>query len=142
MTDPQLAVYHAQVRWSDADLMGHVNHARYLTFFEDARMEMLARSPHGLGDSVRGHEGGGYIAARVAVDYVAPVEFRPGLTLRVRTGVAKIGTSSWTLAGEMDDDGTVVARCEVVMVAYSYKQDRPRPLDDDERAYWHTFEAQ
>ena len=41
-------VYEAQVRWSDADIMGHVNHARYLSFFEDARMTLLATSPAGL----------------------------------------------------------------------------------------------
>ena len=38
------AVHEAQVRWSDPDRLGHVNHARYLSYFEDARMALLARS--------------------------------------------------------------------------------------------------
>ena len=53
MTDPVLAggpvraVHLAQVRWSDPDTMGHVNHARYLSYFEDARMALMATSPSG-----------------------------------------------------------------------------------------------
>jgi acyl-CoA thioesterase FadM len=41
-------LYQAQVRWSDPDQMGHINHARYLSYFEDARMQLLAASPSGL----------------------------------------------------------------------------------------------
>lgn len=130
------AEFLAQVRWSDPDQLGHVNHARYLSYFEDARMELLAWSPTRVPGSV-GHRG--CIAARVAVDYAAPVEFRPGLTLRVETEVAAIGTSSWTLEQRMYDGDTVVARCECVLVAYSYADVKSRPLDPDEREYWQRF---
>jgi acyl-CoA thioester hydrolase len=127
------AEYLAQVRWSDPDQLGHVNHARYLSYFEDARMLVLAGAPTGVPGSV---DDRGCIAARVAVDYAAPVEFRPGLVLRVETSVAAIGTSSWTLAQRMYDQTTAVAHCECVLVAYSYADSKPRALDDDERAYW------
>jgi len=131
------AVYHAQVRWSDPDLLGHVNHARYLSFFEDARMIVLAESPSGL----VGSDGDrGYIAGRVAVDYLYPVEFRPGLTLRVETSVGHIGTSSWTFLAEMYDGELLAARSETVMVAYSYGQRRSRPLDADERSFWEKYQ--
>jgi acyl-CoA thioester hydrolase len=76
----ELAVHKAQVRWSDPDQLGHVNHARFLSYFEDARMELLSRSPSGVPGAPLDR---GCIAARVAVDYRAPVEFRPGLMLRV-----------------------------------------------------------
>ena len=34
------------LRWSDPDLLGHVNHARALSLFEDARLDMgPARGP-------------------------------------------------------------------------------------------------
>jgi acyl-CoA thioester hydrolase len=126
-------VHDAQVRWSDPDMLGHINHARYLSYFEDARMALLAGSPSGL---VGSSDSRGYIAARVTVDYLRPVEFRPRLTLRVTTGVGRIGTSSWTLVARMYDGDDEVARSETVLVAYSYEQRRSRPLDDDERAYW------
>ena len=119
--------------------MGHVNHARYLSFFEDARMALLATSPSGLAGA---KDDRGYIAARVAVDYLAAVGFTPGLTLRVETWVDRVGTKSWTLLAEMFDDDTVVARCECVIVAYSYPRRRSRPLDDDERAFWEELAKQ
>jgi acyl-CoA thioester hydrolase len=134
VTDP--ADHVAQVRWSDPDQLGHVNHARYLSYFEDARMMLLAASPAGMPGAPSDR---GCIAARVAVDYAAPVEFRPGLALRVRTAVSAIGTSSWTLEQRMYDGETIVARCECVLVAYSYADRKPRPLDDDERAFWQGY---
>jgi acyl-CoA thioester hydrolase len=133
VTEPAPAVYHAQVRWSDPDTMGHINHARYLSYFEDARMRLLANSPSGLAGAP---EDRGYIAARVTVDFQYPVRFRPGLTLRVETAVTRIGTSSWTLQAELYDGAQPVARCESVLVAYSYAKGASRPLDDDEREFW------
>ncbi|MGE5827416.1 MAG: acyl-CoA thioesterase [Micromonosporaceae bacterium] len=136
MTDPAPAIYHAQVRWSDPDVMGHVNHARYLSYFEDARMELLSTSPSGLAGAP---DDRGYIAARVAVDYLYPVRFRPGLTLRVQTAVTRIGTSSWTLQAELYDGEQPVARCESVLVAYSYTKGSARPLEADERDFWTRY---
>nr|WP_275941586.1 thioesterase family protein [Planosporangium mesophilum] len=130
------AEFLAQVRWSDPDQLGHVNHARYLSYFEDARMMLLAGAPTGVPGSAGDR---GCIAARVAVDYAAPVVFRPGLVLRVETSVTAIGRSSWTLSQRMYDGDVVVAHCECVLVAYSYAGNKARPLDDDERAYWQRF---
>ena len=131
-------VYEAQVRWSDVDIMGHVNHARYLSFFEDARMTLLASSPAGLAGM---HGSRGYIAARVAVDYLWAAEFRPGLMLRVETMVSRIGTTSWTFDQQMYDGDHHVARCECVLVGYSYADRTPRRLADDEREFWRQFLA-
>lgn len=116
--------------------MGHVNHARYLSFFEDARMTLLATSPSGLAGTSGDR---GYIAARVAVDYLSPAEFRPGIVLRVESSVSRIGTSSWTFDQRMFDGDRPIARCECVLVAYSYANAKPRPLDDDERVFWERY---
>jgi acyl-CoA thioester hydrolase len=129
-------VHRAQVRWSDPDTMGHVNHARYLSYFEDARMELLSLSPTGV-PGAEDHRG--CIAARVAVDYLAPVKYRAGLALTVSTWISRVGTSSWTMTQEMFDGSTPVARCECVLVAYAYDRDKARPLDDEERAFWQGY---
>ncbi len=113
--------------------MGHVNHARYLSYFEDARMTLLAASPAGLAGAAGER---GYIAARVAVDYEFPATFRPGLMLRVETTISRIGTTSWTFDQRMYDGATLIARCECVLVGYSYEDRKPRPLAADERAFW------
>lgn len=130
------SAHDAQVRWSDEDKLGHVNHARYLSYFEDARMELLALSPTGVPGADQDR---GCIAARVAVDYLAPVRYRSGLSLSVSTWVRRVGGSSWTMIQELSDGSTPVARCEAVMVAYAYDREKARPLDDDERAFWQGY---
>ena len=47
MTDVGSRLLHftAQVRWSDPDRMGHINHTRYLTYVEEARLAFLAGVP-------------------------------------------------------------------------------------------------
>jgi acyl-CoA thioester hydrolase len=130
-------IFEAQVRWSDADTMGHVNHARYLSYFEDARMVLLSAGPMGLA----GADGDrGYIAARVSVDYQWAATFRPGLMLRIESRISDVGRSSYTFAQQMYDGDKPIARCECVLVAYSYDDAKPRSLDDDERAYLAMFE--
>ncbi len=136
MTEPAPYVYHAQVRWSDADIMGHVNHARYLSLFEDARMAMLSESPAGLAGAPGDR---GYIAAHLSIDYKYPATFRPGLALRVDTTIGHLGTTSWTFDQRMSDGGTLVALCRCVLVGYSYATGSKRVLGDDERAYWQRY---
>ena len=41
MTSPAPHPTRLQVRWSDLDPYGHVNHAAYLTFLEQARIAAL-----------------------------------------------------------------------------------------------------
>jgi acyl-CoA thioester hydrolase len=54
-----------QLRWSDPDSLGHVNHARALSLLEDARLAMV--------------EGpGGAILARLEVDYLRQLYYRVG----------------------------------------------------------------
>ncbi len=132
------ASFDVQVRWSDPDQLGHVNHAKYLTYFEDARMAVVAHAPTG----VPGSATKGCIAARVAVDYRRQVNFAPGLMLTVRTTVGRIGTSSFTLLQKLYLPGSdePAAECECVLVAFDYAANKPRPLDDDERAYWAGFQ--
>ena len=125
--------YAVQVRFSDVDHLGHVNHARHLSFFEDARMALIGASPSGLPGSAADR---GCIAARLAVDYLRPVTYQPGEAVRVRTRVDRIGRSSWTLVQQLWQDDALAARCEVVLVAYDYAAGSTRPLDDDERAWW------
>jgi acyl-CoA thioester hydrolase len=121
--------YRGQLRFSDSDAMGHVNHARFASLFEDARIGLLS-SLAGDGPPITSR---GIILARLEIDYVRPlqVDVEP---VSVFTRVVRIGTSSFTIDYELQQRGAICARGLSVLVAYDYTAGRSRPLADTERA--------
>ena len=115
-----------QLRWSDPDMLGHVNHARALALLEDARLAM-------------GNGGSGLILARLEVDYLRQLYYRVGERLPVSSWVTRIGTKSVTVRQELVQDGEVAIRADVVMVMFDFATDTSRPLTDDERAHWEGY---
>ncbi len=116
-----------QLRWSDPDSLGHVNHARALSLIEDARLAMV----DGPGGSV--------ILARLEVDYLRQLYYRAGERPSVSSWVTRIGTKSLTLRQELVQDGEVAIRADVVLVMFDFATDTSRPLTDDERAHWTRY---
>jgi acyl-CoA thioester hydrolase len=116
-----------QLRWSDPDSLGHVNHARALSLLEDARLAMV----DGPGGSV--------ILARLEVDYLRQLYYRIGERPCVSSWVTRLGTKSFTVRQELVQDGEVAIRADVVMVMFDFGTDSSRPLSDDERAHWSRY---
>lgn len=118
--------------WVDLDALGHINHAVYLRFFENARMKYFrAVGIEGLSVGA----GVGPILATTTVNYRCPVRFPDELL--VRTSCARIGRSSFTLeaaiwsreAGQICADGSFV----IVLLDYGADQ-RPTPVPEAVRA--------
>jgi acyl-CoA thioester hydrolase len=110
------------VRFRDCDAMGHVNHAVYLTYFEQGRLTFWREltgtpSPHTR-----------VIIARAECDYLSPAHF--GDELEVRVNVGDIGRSSFGLMYEIVDASSerLVARGKTVMVSYDYEKGLSVPL--------------
>jgi acyl-CoA thioester hydrolase len=118
------------VRFNDCDGMRHVNNAVYLTYVEDARIAFFQALNTGDG---RGFFGRGIIVARTEVDYVRPAMFGRG-PVQVTVDVQSIGRRSWRMGYVLGQGGEEVARSVTVMVAYDYKTQTSRPLEDVERA--------
>jgi acyl-CoA thioester hydrolase len=116
-----------QLRWSDPDSLGHVNHARALSLLEDARLAMV----EGPDRSV--------ILARLEVDYLRQLYYRVGERLCVSSWVTRLGTKSFTVRQELVQDGQVAIRADVVMVMFDFATDASRSLTDDERAHWSRY---
>ncbi|MGY2084398.1 acyl-CoA thioesterase [Blastococcus sp. SYSU DS0539] len=117
-----------RLRWSDPDMLGHVNHARALSLLEDARLA--------LGDD---HAGGGLILARLEVDYLRQLYYRVGEELCVHSWVTRLGTKSFTMRQELAQDGEVAIRADVVLVVFDFAANASRPLTEAERTHWSRY---
>jgi acyl-CoA thioester hydrolase len=118
-----------QLRWSDPDSLGHVNHARALSLIEDARLAMADRAPGQ----------GSLILARLEVDYLRQLYYRVGERPCVSSWVTRLGTKSFTVRQELVQDDQVAIRADVVMVMFDFATDTSRALTEDERAHWSRF---
>lgn len=105
------------VAWSELDAYRHVNHAVYLTYFENGRFHYFDRV--GIGALFEA-ENKGPILARCEIDYLAPTQFPD--TLLVKTQTTRLGNSSFDLAAEIwsTRDGRAVARGHFVIVMVDY----------------------
>ncbi|TQN43588.1 acyl-CoA thioester hydrolase [Blastococcus colisei] len=116
-----------QLRWSDPDSLGHVNHARALSLIEDARLAMVDGP------------GGGVILARLEVDYLRQLYYRVGERPCVSSWVTRIGTKSLTVRQELVQDDQVAIRADVVLVMFDFATDTSRALTESERAHWSAY---
>ncbi len=108
-----------EVRYSDLDPQGHVNNARFLTFFEQARVSYLIHL--GLFSKDQSFLDVGIIIADAKVTFLAPVYF--GQDVRVGVRVSRIGNKSMTMDYQMIDsaDGKELATGSTTLVAYDYR---------------------
>ncbi|QCU79010.1 acyl-CoA thioesterase [Citricoccus sp. SGAir0253] len=118
------------LRWSDQDLLGHVNNARVVTLAEEARVRFQVHL-----DGPASLEGsgavGGRVVARQVIDYHRPAHY--GVPLEVRVGVLRVGTRSFTLRHQgVQGDGPVFT-VDAVMVMVG-PDGSSRALTDAERA--------
>jgi acyl-CoA thioester hydrolase len=125
------------VRFSDCDPLGHVNNARYLTYLEQARIDLWRRQAGlELRDAANsgGRRGQGFILARTEIDFRSPAH--DGDELEVRLNLEGFGRTSMTYSYEIVDlrTGKPVVTARSVLVWYDYEAARPIPLPADTRA--------
>lgn len=127
-----------QVRWMDLDTQWHVNNARFLSFFESARLEYLVNL--GLFDNRSFHDLK-LIVADVHIAYKAPIDL--GQNIRVGVRVTRIGNKSMVFDEVIEDvdTGKVLASSDIIMVTYEYRTRTAIPVPDDWRKAISTFEG-
>jgi len=123
-------VHQAALRWSDMDAYGHVNNARFLTLYEEARVALffIGAREQGLGSFEEG-----IVIARHEVDYLRPVDY--GDAVRIEMWVDEVRPSRFTIAYELFDGALVASRARSVCVPYNLTQSFPRRISDAERAF-------
>lgn len=112
-----------RVTFRDLDVLGHVNNAVYLTYFEQARIGyglQLIGSPD-VADLA-------FILAEATVTYLKPAFFGDDLLMGVR--VAEIGTKSFVMEYGLQRpaSGEQIARGRTVQVWFNYATQRSEPV--------------
>jgi acyl-CoA thioester hydrolase len=116
-----------QTRWPDFDALGHLNHAIYHVYLDEARDEALRNT---VGD----------ISAWPNVVVHASIDYRREIALGVReivvrTRIAVVGRSSVRFVQTIfAPDGEPAAEAEAVLVAWDPEARRSREITPAERA--------
>jgi acyl-CoA thioester hydrolase len=136
----QYRFYHpVEVRYGDLDPQGHVNNAKHLTYFEQARIAYWIEM--GFFTKDQSFIEIGVILADVHIIYLEPIYF--GQRIKVGVHVAKMGNKSMTWEQNIVDaeSGKELAKGEVVVVAYDYKEEKTIPIPQEWREKITQFEG-
>lgn len=124
-----------ELRWSDQDLMGHVNNARIMTLVEEARIRAMEQLRQKAGTD----EPFGAVLRTANTDFLLPIEY-PGEAL-VRVWISRIGNTSFVMQHELNQNGQVAATVEATVVKFSVEQQKPEPIADEVRTALESIAA-
>jgi acyl-CoA thioester hydrolase len=112
------------------DVYGHVNNARFLTLYEEARVALmfLGAREHGLTSFEQG-----VVISRHEVDYLRPVDYAD--PVRIELWVDELKVSRFVIGYELFDEEAVASRARSVCVPFDLAAGRPRRLSDAEREF-------
>jgi acyl-CoA thioester hydrolase len=141
-----------RLRWSDLDAYGHVNNAEMLRLLEEARIQAFWVSEDSDTTVVDasmavldGRPGAATLTliARMEIEYLAPVPYlrQP---VDVRLWLGKLGGASlevcyevWSPSGVGSE--VLFARASTTIVLVDATSQRPRKINDVERAAWTPY---
>ncbi|BCB81968.1 thioesterase family protein [Phytohabitans flavus] len=128
-------VYHCAVRWSDMDAYGHVNNARFLTLYEEARVAVMFVGAREAGVTSLEE---GIVIARHEIDYLRPVDY--GDPVRIELWIEDIRAARFTVAYELYNGEVLASRARTVCAPYNLGEQRPRRLTEAERAFLSAYQ--
>jgi acyl-CoA thioester hydrolase len=113
-------------RWTDFDTLGHVTHAAYPIYLDEARDAFMT-------GTVGSFEEWPSVIAHISIDYRREIR-RPAAEVLVRTRVAEVGRTSITFEQEVvGPEGEVSAVARSVVVAWDSEARGSRELSDGDR---------
>lgn len=117
-----------ELRWSDQDLLGHVNNANLMTLAEEARIRSLER----LRRQLRLEGPLDMVLRTTQTDFLRPVMYEDAI--KVLVWISRIGNTSYVMQHELIQNGEVCVSVEAVVVMFDSQQQAPMPLPDEVRA--------
>jgi acyl-CoA thioester hydrolase len=137
---PEFHYYHPiEIRYGDLDPQGHLNNAKYLTYFEQTRLQYLLHL--GLFTKEQSFTDIGIILAEVKVTFLAPVHFRTDV--KVGVCVSRLGNKSMISEYTLRDSATdqELATGSAVLVAFDYRAEKTIPIPHEWREKITAFEG-
>ena len=127
-----------EVRYGDLDPQGHLNNAKYLTYFEAGRINYFTHL--GIFTPGQSFMDVNVILAEARITFLAAVEYGTPVKVGVRT--SKMGNKSMTVDQNIvhAETGEVLATGQVILVAYDYHAKKSVPISDEMREKISTFE--
>ncbi len=137
--NPVLHTMRFPIRWGELDVLGHVNNAQYLRYFEESRTAWC----ESIGRPLR-NTGEGMILLKASVTYKKPVGYPA--TARVELRAGRIGNTSFDLIntltiegkseesekegkkGEKNEKNEIAAVGEFVIVWFDYVNHKPKSV--------------
>ncbi len=116
-----------QVRFSDLDVMGHVNNSVYLSYFEMARVHYFA-AILGLQWNWNEHS---VLLVRNEIDYLSPILLHQKPLVYIH--LENIGNKSFTLGYQIKVNDKIVTKGKSIMVAYDVKNSKTISIPDKMR---------
>jgi YbgC/YbaW family acyl-CoA thioester hydrolase len=112
-------------RWTDFDALGHLTHAAYPVFLDEARDAYLRATVGSFTEWPN-------VIVHLAVDFRREVRF-PADAVLLRTSVTEVGRTSITFEQEVTHDGQVAATARAVVVAWDEANRTARPIGAADR---------
>lgn len=132
--------YHpVEVRYGDLDPQGHVNNAKFLTYFEQARIAYMIEL--GLFTRDQSFMEIGVIVADIHITYLEPIYF--GQNIKAGVHPIKLGNKSMMWEQNVVDADTQkdLAKGELVIVTYDYKAGKTISIPQEWREKITQFEG-
>ena len=127
--------FRCALRWGDMDAYGHVNNVVYLSYLEEARVDMLFTLGSDQGTKAMSD---GVLVARHEIEYKRPLVYHPrGVDIELWVGAIK--AASFEIRYEVHDDTVLFARAASILVPYDLEAERPRRLTTEERGFLEQY---
>lgn len=125
-----------EMRFTDLDMMGHVNNAIYFTYMEIGRTKYWTQAIQWDWKKT------GVVIGQASINYLKPLHLGDKISIYVRT--SRIGNTSFDLEYMMvkmiNGEEVICSKGKTVCVVYDYESKSPVAIPDRERSKMIEFE--
>ena len=123
------------MRWSDQDPFQHVNNSAFLTYLEQARVEIFFSDAKDESVTTLSE---GVVVVRHEIDYKRPVIYS-AQPLIVECWISQLRAASYRVDYLVYDGDTLAVTANSLLATYDIQAARPRRITPEERSYLERF---